>query len=182
MGGNGNSDRLHSFQLHCVKVTVDAAAAMKLKDCLEEKLWKPWQHVKKQRHHFTNKGSYCQSYGFSSSNVWMWMIDHNEGWVPKNWFFDLWRWRGLLRVPYPARRSSQSILKEINPEYSLKGLMLKLKFQYFGHMMWRADSLEKTLILGKIEGRGEGDGKGWDGWMASPTRWTWVWASSRSWW
>ena len=96
--------------------------------------------------------------------------------------FKLWYWRRLLRVLWSVRRSSQSILKEINPEYSLKGLMLKLKFQYFGHMMWRADSLEKTLILGKIEGRGEGDGKGWDGWMASPTRWTWVWASSRSWW
>ena len=113
----------------------------------------PRQHVKKQRHHFTNKGSYCQSYGFSSSNVWMWMIDHNEGWVPKNWFFDLWRWRGLLRVPYPARRSSQSILKEISPEYSLEGLMLKLKLQYVGHLMRRTDSLEKTLMLRKTDGR-----------------------------
>ena len=125
------------------------AAAMKLKDCLEEKLWKPWQHVKKQRHHFTNKGSYCQSYGFSSSNVWMWMIDHNEGWVPKNWFFDLWCWRGLLRVPYPARRSSQSILKEISPEYSLEGLMLKLKFQDVSHLMRSADSLGKEPDIGK---------------------------------
>ena len=81
----------------------------------------------------------------------------------------------------------QSILKEINPKYSLEGLMLKL--QYFGHLMWRADSLEKTLMLGKIEGRktadwkNEGDSRGWDGWMASPTRWTRVWASSGSlWW
>ena len=68
------------------------------------------------------------------------------------------------------------------PEYSLEGLMLKLKLQYFGHLMWRADSLEKTLMLGKTEGRGEGDDRGWDGWMAPPTRWTWVWASSGSWW
>ena len=67
--------------------------------------------------------------------------------------FELWCWRRLLRVPWTARRSSQSILKEINPEYSLEGLMLKLKFQYFGHLMWRANSLEKTLMLGKIEGR-----------------------------
>ena len=67
--------------------------------------------------------------------------------------FELWCWRRLLRVPWTARRSHQSILKEINPEYSLEGLMLKLKLQYFGHLMWRADSLEKTLILGKIEGR-----------------------------
>ena len=67
--------------------------------------------------------------------------------------FELWCWRRLLRVPWSARRSNQSILKEISPEYSLEGLMLKLKFQYFGHLMWRADSLGKTLMLGKIEGR-----------------------------
>ena len=90
--------------------------------------------------------------------------------------FKLWCWRRLLRVSWTARRSNQSILKELNPEYSLEGLMLKL--QYFGHLMWRADSLEKTLMLGKIEGRGEGDNRGWDGWMVSLTQWTWVWANS----
>ena len=67
--------------------------------------------------------------------------------------FELWCWRRLLRVPWSSRRSSQSILKEINPEYSLEGLMLKLKLQYFGHLMGRTDSSEKTLMLGKIEGR-----------------------------
>ena len=67
--------------------------------------------------------------------------------------FELWCWRRLLRVPWTARRSNQSILKEISPEYSLEGLMVKLKLQYFGHLMWRTDSLEKTLMLGKIEGR-----------------------------
>ena len=71
--------------------------------------------------------------------------------------FELWSWRRLLRVPWPARRSNQSILKEINPEYSLEGLMLKLKLQYFGHLMGRTDSLEKTLMMGKIEGGGKGD-------------------------
>ena len=96
--------------------------------------------------------------------------------------FELWCWRRLLRVPWTARRSNQSILKEISPEYSLEGVMLKLKFQYFGHLMWRTDSFEKTLMLGNIEGGREGDDKGWDGWMTSPTQWTWVWASSRSWW
>ena len=96
--------------------------------------------------------------------------------------FELWYWRRLLRVPWTARRSNQSILKEINPEYSLKGLMLKLKLQYFGHLMWRTDSLEKTLMLGKIEDRTKRDHGGWDVWMASLTWWTWVWASSRSWW
>ena len=89
--------------------------------------------------------------------------------------FELWFWRRLLRVPWTARRSNRSILKEINPEYSLEGLMLKLKLQYFGHLMQRADSLEKTLM------RAEGDDRGQDGWMASLTQWTWVWASSRRW-
>ena len=95
--------------------------------------------------------------------------------------FELWCWR-LLRVPWTARRSNQSILKEISPGCSLEGLMLKLKLQYFGHHMRRADSLGKTLMLGKIEGsRRRGNG-GWDGWMASPTQWTWVWMDSGSWW
>ena len=96
--------------------------------------------------------------------------------------FELWCWRRLLRVPWTVRRSNQSILEEVSPEYSLEGLMLKLKLQYLGHLMRRTDSFEKTLRLGMIEGRGEGDDRGWDGWMASPTQWTWVWVSFRSWW
>ena len=89
--------------------------------------------------------------------------------------FELWcRRRPLLSVPWTARRSIQSILKETSPGCSLEGLMLKLKLQYFGHLMWRSDSLEKTQMLGKIEGRRRGDNRGWDGWMASLTRWTWV--------
>ena len=90
---------------------------------------------------------------FSSSHVWMWELDHKEGWTPKNDAFELWCWRRLLRIPWTARRWNQSILKEISPEYSLEGLMLKMKLQYFSHLMWRTDSLEKTLMLGKIEGR-----------------------------
>ena len=81
--------------------------------------------------------------------------------------FELWCWRRLLRVPWTARSSNQSILKQISPGCSLEGLMLKLKLQYFGHLMWRADSLEKTLMLGKIEGRRKRNDRGWDGWMAS---------------
>ena len=96
--------------------------------------------------------------------------------------FELWFWRRLSRVSWTARRSNQSILKEISPEYSLEGLMLKLNLQYLGHLVWRVNSLEKTLILGKTEGRRRRDDKGWDGWMASPTGWTWVWANSGSWW
>ena len=95
--------------------------------------------------------------------------------------FELWCWGRLLRVPWTARRLNHSILKEISPEYSLGRLMLKLKLQSFGHLIWRTDSLEKALMLGKIEGRRR---RGWQRmrWMASLTRWTWAWASSRSWW
>ena len=92
----------------------------------------------------------------------------------------MWCWRRLLRVLWTSKKSNQSILREIGPEYSLEGLMLKLKHQYFGHLMWRTDSLEKTLMLGKTEGGRRG--QGWDGWMASPTRWTCIWARSGSWW
>ena len=94
--------------------------------------------------------------------------------------FELWCWRRLLRVPWTARRSNQSILKEISRGYSLEGLMVKLKLQYFGHLMWKVDSLEKTRE--GLGAGGEGDDSGWDGWMASPTPWTWVWVNSRSWW
>ena len=84
----------------------------------------------------------------------MWELDYKESWAPKNWcFWTVVLEKTLLRVPWTARRSNQSILKEINPDYSLEGLMLKLKLQYFGHLMWRTVSLEKTLMLGKIEGR-----------------------------
>jgi len=96
--------------------------------------------------------------------------------------FEPWFWRRLLRVPWTARRSNKSILKEISPEYSLEGLMLKPKLQYFAHLMQKADSLEMTLRLGKLKAGRKGDDRGWDDWMASLTRWTWVWASSRSWW
>ena len=97
--------------------------------------------------------SSSQGYGFSSSHVWMdsWTIKKTECWRIDA--FELWCWRRLLRVPWTARRANQSILKEIKPGYSLEVVMLKLKLQYFGHLMWRADSFEKTLMLGKIEGR-----------------------------
>ena len=95
--------------------------------------------------------------------------------------FEVWCWRRLLRVPWTAKRSNQSILKEISPGISLEGMMLKLKLWYFGHLMWRVDSLEKTLMLGGIGAGGKGDDRGWDGWMASLTRWTWVWVNCGSW-
>ena len=112
-----------------------------------------------------NKGPSSQSYSFSSSHVWMWELEHKDGWVPNNWCFWTHRWcfpnnhrcwRRLLRFPWNARKSNQSILKESNTEYLLEGLMLKLKFQSFGHLMQRTDSW--TLMLGKIE---SGRRRGW---------------------
>ena len=133
---------------------------MKLKNAcsLEESYDKPRQHIKKQRHYFVNKGPSSQGYGFSNSHVWMWELDSKESWALNNWCFWMWCWRRLLRVPWTARRSNQSILKEISPEYSLEGLMLKLKVQNFGQLMHRTDSFEKALTMGKIEG---GRRRGW---------------------
>ena len=109
-----------------------------------------------------------------------WAVKKDECWRIDA--FELWCWRRLLRVPWTARRSNQSILKEISPGISLEGLMLKLKFQYFGRLMWRTDSFEKTLVLERLKVEGEGDDRGWDAWMASATQWTCVWVSSGSWW
>ena len=94
--------------------------------------------------------------------------------------FEVWCWRRLLRVPWTARRSNQSILKEISPGISLEGMMLKLKLQYFGHLMGSVDSL--IWCWEGLGAGGEGDDRRWDGWMASLTRWTWVWVNSGSWW
>ena len=128
---------------------------------------------------YKDKDPYSQSYGFSISNVWLrklalkkaewWRID----------VLELWCLRWLLRVSWTARRSNQSIHKEINPEYSLKGLMLKLKLQYFGHLIWRSDSLEMTLMLEKTESRrrrGRQRMRRLDG--ITVFGWTWVWADS----
>ena len=118
----------------------------------------PRQHFKKQRYYFANKGPSSQGYGFSTSYVWMWELDYKESWVPKNWCFWTVVLEKTLESLLTARRSNQSMLKEISPEYSLEGLMLKLKLQYFGHLLRRKDSFEKTLMLGKIEG---GRRRGW---------------------
>ena len=104
-----------------------------------------------KNHYFANKGPSSQSYGFSSSHVWMWELVYKAE-CQRIDAFELWYWRRLLRVPWTTRRSNLSILKEISPKYSLGELMLKLKLQYFGHLMRRTDSFEKTLMLGKIEG------------------------------
>ena len=134
-----------------------------------------------------NKGPSSQGYGFSRGHVRMWELDYKESWAPKKccvWTVVLQK--TLLRVLWTARRSNQSFLKEINPGHSLEGLMLKLKLQYLGHLMGGADSFEKTLMLGKTEGRRKGE-KGMTedemvGWHHPSTQWTWVWVNPGSWW
>ena len=152
---------------------------MKLKEAPWKESYNKPRHtdiIKKQTHHFTNKGPYSQNYGFSSSHVQMWELNHKDGWAQKNWYF----WTVVLEnswVPWTAS-SNQSILKEINSEYSLEGLMLKL--QHFGLLMQRAYSLEKSLKLGKIEGRRRKQQRGgWDVRMASHQLKKRVWANSR---
>ena len=162
---------------HQESLTVKGSRRLKTTSCprgelqwhLEEKAWsargppkvaqthvlynKPRQCIKKQRHPFVDKGPSSQSYGFSISQVWMWELDYKEGWALKNWCFQIVVLKKTLKSPLDNKEIKSSILKEINPKYSLEGWMLKLKHQYFGHLMWRADSLEKTLVLGKTEGR-----------------------------
>ena len=139
---------------------------------------KPRQHIKMQRHRFANREHIVKA------RVFPVVVYRCESWTIKKaehqrvYGFELWCWRRFLKVPWTERRSNQSILNEITPEYSLEGLMLKLKLQYFGHLMQRTGSLEKTLMLGKIEAGGEWDDRGWDGWIASPTQCTWIWTNS----
>ena len=113
----------------------------------------PRQHIKKQRHYFANKDPSSQDCDFSRSHVWIWELDYKESWVPKNWCFWTVMLEETLESPLDCKEIQLVHPKEISPEYSLEGLMLKLKFQYFGHLMWRTDSLEKTMMLGKIEDR-----------------------------
>ena len=158
------------------QITVDSDYSHKIKRCLllGRKIKTKLNSLLKSRD-FTDKGPSSQSYDFSSSHVWMWKLDHKEDWVPENWCFSIVVLEKTLESPLGSkeRRSNQSVLKEISPEYSLEGLMLKLKLQYFGHLMWRMDFLEKTVMLGKIEGR---KGSGWQRmkWLDSITDSIWV--------
>ena len=147
---NGNS---RDFIFLGSKITADGDCSHEIKTLAP---WKksydqPRQHIKKQRHYFANKGSSSQSSGFFSVIMYgckSWTVKKAE--CKRIDAFELWCWRRLLRVPWTARRSKQSILKEISPEYSLDGVMLKLKLQYFGHLIQRTYSSEKTLMLRKI--------------------------------
>ena len=138
------------------KFTADGDCSHEIKGCLflgRKTMTNPDSILKSRDITLPTKVWIVKVMVFSSTHVWMWELDHKESWVLKNWCF--WTmekfksWRRPLRVPWTARRSNQSILKEISPEYSLEGLMLKLKLQYFGLLMERTDSFEKTLMLGR---------------------------------
>ena len=137
------------------KITADGDCSHEIKRhlFLARKVMASLDSILKSRRYFTNKGPSSQGYGFSSSHVWMWELDYEEIRVLKNWCFWTVVLEKTLESSLDCKRSNQSILKEISPGCSLEGLMLKLKLQYFGHLMRRADWLEKTLLLGKIESR-----------------------------
>ena len=181
-GNSGNSVRLFLGALKSLQMVI---AAMKLKDtyCLEGKLWPTLDSILKSRDITLRTKVHLVK-----ATVFPVVMYGCESWTTKKAehqridAFELWCWRRLLRVPWTARRSNQSILKEISPGCSLEGLMLKLNLQYFCHLRRRADLLEKIPKLGGIGGRRRRDNRGWDGWMASPTQWTWLWVISGTWW
>ena len=146
-------------QTHISYVSCICRQVLKHRCLLESLRW----HIKKQTHHFADKGLYHQSYGFSNCHVWCesWTINKAECWTSDA--FELWCWRKLLRVPWTARGTNESVLIEIRVEYSPEGLMLKLKLQYLGHLMWRSDSLEKPWYWERLKSKGERSSRGWGG-------------------
>ena len=139
----------------------------------------PRQHIKKQRHYLAYKGPSSQSYVFSSSHLWMWELDYKEIWVPKNWCFWTVVLEKTLESPLDCKEIQPVNPKGINPEYSLEGLMLKLKLQYFATWCKETTHCKRPWCWERLRAGGEGGDKGWDGWMASSNQWTWVWESSR---
>ena len=160
-GNNGNSDRFYFFGLQN-----HSKCWLEVKRCLVlgRKATNNLDSILKSRHYFANKGPSGQNYGFSSSHVWIWELNNKESWMPKNWCF----WTVVLEKTLESPLDCKEI-KQVHP----KGLLLKLKLQYFGHLMRRADSLEKTLMLGKIESRRR-RGRQRMRWLDGITRWTWV--------
>ena len=156
---------------------------MKLKDTcsLEEKLWQIRRHIKKQRHYFADKGPSSQSCGFSSNHIWMWELDHKESWMPKNWCF----WTMVLEKTVESPLDSKEI-KSVNPKGNQTWIFIEsTDAEAEAPILWPPDAMThwKKLWCWKwLTAGGEGDDGGWDGWTASLTQWTRVWASSRSWW
>ena len=135
------------------KITADGDCSHEITYSLEESYDQPRQYIKKQRHYFANKGPSSQGYGFSCGHVWIWVLDCEEGWVPKNWCFWTVVLEKTLESPLDCKETQPAHPKGNQSSLFIGRLMLKLKLQYFGHLMWRADWFEKTLMPGKIEGR-----------------------------
>ena len=173
-GNNGD----FIFYFLALKPLQMVTAAMKLKDAcsLKEIYDQLRQHIKKQRHYFANKSPSSQSYGLSSSHVWMWELDYKESWMPKNWCF----WTVLLEKSLDSPLDSKEI-KPVNTKGNPKALNILWKYWCWS---WSSNTLapwceelthwKRSWCWERLKAEGEGDDRGWDGWMASPTQWTWV--------
>ena len=165
------------------KITADGDCSHEIKRCLllGRKVMTNLDSIFKSRDiTLPTKVCLVKTTVFSCGHVWLWELDYEEGWAPKNWCFWTVVLEKTLESPLDCMEI-QPVHSEGDQPWDFFGRMiLKLKLQYFGHLIRRVDSLEKTLMLGGIGARGEGDARGWDGWMASLTRWTWVWVNSRS--
>ena len=178
-------ERVADFIFLGSKITADGDCSHEIKRylLLGRKVMTNLDNILKSRDiNFADEGPYSQSYEFSSSHVWMWELDHKESWALKNWYF----WTVVLEKTLESPLVCKEI-KPINPEGNKSWIFIgrtdaEAETPHFSHLMWRTDSLEKTLMLGKIESRRR---RGWQRmrcWMVSPTRWTWVWARPGSWW
>ena len=161
------------------KIIVDSDCSHEIKTLApwKKSYDKPRQHIKKQRHHFSNNGTYSQSYGFSS-NVWMWELDHEDSWAPNNWWF----WYVVLEKTLESPLDCKEI-KPVHPKVSKPWIFIgRIDAEAEAPIRWPADA--KRWLFGKdwcwerLKAGGEGDGQGWNGWMTSPTRWTCIWTNS----
>ena len=180
-GNNGNSDRLYFLRLrnHCWWWL--QPWNWKMFASWKKRYDQSRQHIKKQRHYFTDIGPYNQSCGFSSGHVWMWELDHKESWALKNWCF----WFVVLEKTLESPLDCKEI-QPVHPKGNQSWIFIgRTDAEAETAILWPLDTknrLEKILMLGKIEGKRRRNDRGWDGWMASPTHWTWVWASYGGWW
>ena len=179
-GNNGNSDRLYTLGLpnYC-RWWLEIKRCLLLGRIADDK---HRQHIKKQRHYFVNKGPGSQSYGFSSSHVWLWELDHKESWALKNWGF----WTVVLEKTLESPLDCKEI-QPVHPKGNKSWIFIrrtdaKLKLHMLATWCKDLNHWKRPWCWERLKAGREGDDRGWNSWMASPTQWTWVWASSRSWW